>query len=456
MNLRGKKVLVVGLGRTGEALCQFLLSRRAQVKVSDKKNEEELGGKVAFWRKKGVVLETGKHDRQSFLEADLIIPSPGVPPIPELKMAQDQGIPVISEIELACHFLRGRIIGITGSNGKSTTASLAHRILKDGNIPSYLGGNIGTPLVTFVDRSQNKDVFVTEVSSFQLQYVRNFRAYFSVFLNISPDHLDWHSSFADYYEAKKKLITSQRENAVAVLNQDDPLVWALHSKTKARVYSFSRKKRVHPGCFIEDSWVVLSDASEEKLMKTSEIPLFGIHNQENVMAAALIGHLFSLPLSKIKQSIQSFQGLEHRLERITTVEGVVFYNDSKATNVDAALKSIQSFHQEIILIAGGRDKGGDFAKLRRSVEQRVKKLILIGEAKDKIRKALANTVQMEEAFSLEEAVSKGFLQAKPGDVVLLAPACTSFDMFQNFEERGRVFKHAVLGIKKKFANERGK
>lgn len=449
MDLEGKKVLVVGLGKTGEAVCQFLLSKGAQVKVSERKTEEELGEKFSFWSKRGVMVETGKHEQRSFQEADLIIPSPGVAPLPELKAAQEKGVKIISEIELAYKFLKGRIVGITGSNGKSTTASLAHKILLEGGVPSYLGGNIGTPLISFVEQSKNDDIYVTEISSFQLHYIEHFRAAVSVFLNISPDHLDWHPSFSDYYGAKKKLIRNQTENERTILNQDDSLVWNLHTEAKASVYAFSRKSKVRPGCFLQGDWIVVVNKTEDKLMKTSEIALFGLHNQENVMAAALVAHLFSLPLAKIRESIQRFQGLEHRLEKVTTIKGVDFYNDSKATNVDAALKSIQSFDQKIILIAGGRDKGGDFEKLKKPVEERVKKIILLGEAKERLKEALKNTVSMEEASSMEEAVRRGFLEASTGDIVLLAPACTSFDMFQNFEERGRIFKHAVFELKRR-------
>jgi UDP-N-acetylmuramoylalanine--D-glutamate ligase len=447
MNLEGKKVLVVGLGKTGEAVCQFLLSRGAQVKVSEKKTKEELGEKISHWIKEGVILETGRHRQQSFLEADLIVPSPGVPPLPELKTAKEQSVRIISEIELAYNFLRGKIVGITGSNGKSTTASLTHKILQEGGVSSYLGGNIGTPLISFADHSKNGDVFVTEISSFQLQYVERFKVSVSVFLNLSPDHLDWHPSFSDYYEAKKKLIRFQGEEETAILNRDNPFVWDLHTEAKAQIYAFSRREKVCPGCFIDDDWMVIADPDQKKFMKISEIPLFGVHNQENVMAAALVGRLFSLSPSTIRESIRRFKGLEHRLEKVTVIKRVDFYNDSKATNVDAALKSILSFEGNIILIAGGRDKGGDFEKLRKPAQDRVKRIILLGEAKQRLKEALRQAVPTDEASSLEEAVVKAFQQAKPGDVVLLAPACTSFDMFENFEERGRIFKQAVLRLK---------
>lgn len=454
MDLKGKKVLVVGLGKTGEAVCKFLLSRGAQVKVSEKKTDEELGEKISLWVNKGVTVEAGRHQPQSFLEADLIVPSPGVPPLPELKTAQERGVKIISEIELAYNFLRGKIVGITGSNGKSTTASLTHKILQEGGVPSYLGGNIGTPLISFVDGSKGGDVYVTEISSFQLYYIEHFRASVSVFLNISPDHLDWHPSFSDYYEAKKKLVLLQGEDEKAVLNQDDPLAWSLRNEAKARIYAFSRERKVCPGCFIHKGWIVLTDTDKKRVMKASEIPLFGVHNLENVLAASLVGHLFSLPHSGIRESIRSFKGLEHRLEKVANIKGVDFYNDSKATNVDAALKSILSFDRNIILIAGGRDKGGDFEKLRRPIQERVIKIMLIGEARHKLKKALSHTVPAEEVSSLEEAVNRGFSQASPGDVVLLAPACTSFDMFENFEQRGLIFKQAVFNLKQALEREK--
>ncbi len=239
---------------------------------------------------------------------------------------------------------------------------------------------------------------------------------------------------------------------MAILNRDDPLVWDLHSQTRSRVYWFSRKDRVRPGCFLEDDWFHISNGEQKKVMNISDVPLFGIHNQENVMAAALVGYLFFLSPDRIRESIRSFEGLEHRLEKVTTIDGVEFFNDSKATNVDASTKSLQSFTRPIILIAGGRDKGGDFEKLKESVAQRVKKIILIGETREKLSEALTGTAPINKALSLEEAVNMGFAEAEPGDVVLLAPACTSFDMFQNFEERGKIYKNAVLKLKKKQEN----
>ncbi len=448
MNLEDKKVLVVGLGRTGEAICDFLLQHGAHVKVSEKKTKEELGPEITDWEKKGIMMETGEHDEASFIEADLIVPSPGIPWIPELDAAVKKGIRILSEIELAFLFLKGKIVGITGTNGKSTTATLTHKILKEGGHQAFLAGNIGNPLINFVENSLDNHVYVTELSSFQLKHIEQFRAAVSVFLNVSPDHLDWHPSFDDYYESKKKLLSTQRENDITILNKDDPLVWELKDKTKSRVFAFSRKTDVDQGCFLRDNWLILKDSREEKLMRAPEIPLFGIHNLENVMASALVGHTLDIPVSRIRESVASFQGLEHRLEKVTTLRGIEFYNDSKATNVDASLKSIQSFERKIILILGGRDKGGNFQKLKGPVAEKVKKVILIGEASERIREALEGSVPMETVSSYKEAVRVGYSEADAGEVVLLAPACTSFDMFQNFEERGKVFKEEVLSLRK--------
>ncbi len=447
-------MLVVGLGRTGEALCDFLLEHGARVKVSDNKTLREHNRAIRDWQKKGVQFEMGGHKTESFLEADLIVPSPGVPGLPELEAAQNRGIPIVSEIELAYLFLRGHIVGITGTNGKSTTATLTHKILKDAGLPAFLAGNIGTPLISFVEHSRDDHIYVTEVSSFQLKHIEHFKAFISVFLNISPDHLDWHSSFDDYCQSKKNLLATQQENDSAVLNRDDPLIWAWKEEGKAQVYSFSRKTEVEKGCFIQGDGIVLKDKKEERLIKTSDIPLFGIHNLENVMAAALVSHILGVPLPGIRESVESFQGLEHRLEKITAIKGIDFYNDSKATNVDAALKSIQSFERKIVLILGGRDKGGDFKKLKDQVEEKAKHVLLIGEAKEKIKNVLEGSAPMTPVSSLKEAVRAGYALAQAGEVVLLAPACTSFDMFQNFEERGRVFKQEVLSLAKELEQEK--
>jgi UDP-N-acetylmuramoylalanine--D-glutamate ligase len=441
MDLLRKRVLIVGLGKTGEAVADFLLRRGARVKISEKKAAGSLGGAAEAWMARGAEVEAGGHRLASFLEADLIVPSPGVPLLPEYAAAQAQGVPILSEIELAYRFLKGRIIGITGTNGKSTTTTLVHRILKDAGQKAHLAGNIGTPLISFVDRSRDDHVFVTEISSFQLEFIDAFRASVAAFLNVSQNHLDWHSSFEAYFLSKAKLILGQRAGDKAVLNRDDARVWGLKALAPSEVHGFSRRRPLGRGCFLRGDRIVLRmGAAERGLMPVGEIRLPGLHNRENVCAAAMIGALSGVEPRSMRATIRAFTGLEHRLEPVLTLRGVAFVNDSKATTVDAAIKAIESFDRPIVLILGGKDKGSDFTKLRRLVKARVKTVVLVGAAKDKIRAALQGAVPMAEAAAFGEVVPLAFAAASRGDVVLLAPACTSWDMFANFEERGRVFK----------------
>ena len=455
MELAAKKVLIVGFERTGEALCRFLPARGARVLVTEKKPEPELAAKIAPWRERGIAFETGGHRLESFLDADLIIPSPGVPPLPEIAAARERGIPVLSEIELAGRFLRGRIVAITGSNGKSTTTTLAHKILKEAGLRARLAGNIGVPLVLFVERSRPDDIYVTEVSSFQLEYTERFKADVAAFLNLSQNHLDWHKTLESYFEAKKRLFLRMDTGGAAILNRDDPLVWGVAGETAARVYAFSRKRRPVRGACVTGGWVELRDGGTVRLVRAARIPLPGTHNQENVMAAALVGHLFGVSASAIRRSVLDFRGLEHRLEDVLRFRGVRFVNDSKATTVDATLKALQSFDRPVVLVLGGRDKGGDYAPLRRAVRARVRSVVLVGEAAPKIDAALRGAVPVERAGDYREVVGKAFATARRGDVVLLAPAATSWDMFRNFEERGRTFKREVRRLAARAAARRG-
>ncbi|MBD3414718.1 MAG: UDP-N-acetylmuramoyl-L-alanine--D-glutamate ligase [Candidatus Aminicenantes bacterium] len=448
MDLKNKNILVVGFGKTGKAVCDFLINQNKpmDITVTESKNSSKVIQEIIPYQKRGIRFEIGGHKLPSFLEADLIVPSPGVPPMEHLQEAARRDIPILSEVELAFRFLQGTIIGITGSNGKSTVTSLVHNILRRGGLKSHLAGNIGTPLISFTDKSSEKDIFVTELSSFQLHYIRQFAPEVSVILNITPDHLDWHGSFSSYQEAKIKMIKNQSQNQTAVLNRDDPRVWEARGMGPERILSFSRKQKVSHGCFVHSRWMVLNNQIQNKVLNTKDIPLMGIHNQENIMASILCGHVFGVPLDTIRQTIMDFKGLEHRLEKVMSVNGVTFYNDSKATNVDAALKSIMSFDKKISLIMGGRDKGGDFSRLNKEINKRVQRVIVIGEAKDKIIKSLGEDIEIQKAASLKQAVELGFANSKPGDIVLLAPACTSFDMFENFEHRGRAFKQEVQSL----------
>ena len=444
MDFSGKNVLVVGLGTTGEAVCRFLLARGARLSLSEKKPEAEFGSRLAYWRERGVAVEAGGHRLGSFLAAELIVPSPGVPPLPEIEAARAKGIPVWSEVELAGRFLKGRVVGITGSNGKSTTATLAYRLLKDAGLKAFLAGNIGTPLISFVDRSRDDHVYVTEVSSFQLEHTETFRAAVGVVLNISQNHLDWHQTFDRYYAAKKKLLAGLGADGWAILNREDPLVWRLRGEGPFACLAFSLRRRVARGAFLRDGWIIVREKGEERrLLKVADIHLPGAHNLDNVMAAALVGRLCGASPARMRTTVRAFRGLEHRLEDVLTVRGVRFVNDSKATTVDATLKAIASFDRPLVLILGGRDKGGDFAPLRGAVKGRVRRVILVGEARDKIEAALGGVVPAEHAATYPEVVRRAAAAAKRGDVVLLAPAATSWDMFRNFEERGRLFKREV-------------
>jgi len=443
MELRDKNVLIVGFERTGQALGRFLLDRGARVRVSDKRPSEAFGPKLRAFEERGVVFETGGHRAETFLGADLIVPSPGVPPIAEIRAARDKGVPVLSEIELAYLFLRGRIVGITGSNGKSTTTTLVHRILEDAGLRAHLAGNIGKPLISFVDRSRDDDIYVTEISSFQLEYTERFTPAIAALLNVSENHIDWHGTFEGYFAAKKKLILRLGPEGRVVLNRDDAGVWGLRAEAAARVYGFSRKRRPARGAFLDDGWVVVRDGAPERIVPASRIALPGAHNLENVLAAALIGRLLGAPPASMRRTIPAFRGLEHRLEDVLTVRGVRFVNDSKATTVDATLKALASFDRPIVLILGGRGKGGDFSPLRPEVAKRVRAVVLVGEAADKIETALGGVVPTARAADYRGVVRTAFGLAGRGDVVLLAPACTSWDMFRNFEERGRTFKRQV-------------
>ncbi len=457
MELRGKHVVIVGLARTGNSLAEFLLAAGARVTISEKKPAETLGPEAAVWTSRGAAVECGGHIPATFLSADLIVPSPGVPKLAEIEAARKAGVPVLSEIELAFRFLKGTLIGITGTNGKSTTATLTHKILAEGGRRAFLTGNIGVPLLSFVRDSRPDDVYVIEISSFQLEYIDCFKVHIAAVLNISQNHIDWHGSFEEYWGAKKKLISALAEGDFAVLNRDDENVWALAGGGSYRTYGFSRSRTIEPGACLQNGRIILSleKGTSEVLMPAAEIPLFGAHNRDNVMTAALIGRITGVPVACMRESIRSFQALEHRLERVSDVGGVEFVNDSKATTVDAAIKAIESFDRPIVLILGGKDKGSDFRPLRGAVAGRVKGIVLVGAAKDKIRTALEGAgVPMTEAHDYSEVVDKAYAAAAPGDIVLLAPACTSWDMFPSFEVRGETFKREVRRLADKAAERK--
>src|SRR5580700_1524732 len=444
MDLRGKRVLVVGLARTGVATSIFCAARGARVTATDARGETEIGETVAKLKEAGVTLELGSHREKTFLEQDLIVPSPGVPADQaRLQAARAKGITIWSEIELAYRFLKGRLIGITGSNGKTTTTSLAEHILKTAGMHTILAGNIGTPLIGCVDEMRDDTWAVAELSSFQLELIDTFRPNIGVFLNLTPDHLDRHHTIEAYGAAKARLFENQTGDDAAILNADDAATTP-YAPSLPRVYWFSRKQRVAQGAYVRGEEIVFrQDGAEEVLLKLEDIPLAGAHNVENVLAAASATRLAGAPALAIAKGVRSFAGVEHRLEFVAEIAGVRYYNDSKATNVDATLKALDAFPGRILVILGGKDKGSDYTVLQKPLREKAILALLIGAAAEKIEKQIAGSVALERAETLERAVETAWHAARPGDVVLLAPACASFDQFENYEHRGRVFKDLV-------------
>ena len=450
--LRNKRVLVVGLARTGVATALFCAARGATVMATDTRIESEIGEQCNQLREAGVSLELGGHRENTFIEQDLIIPSPGVPAnAPLLQAAGSKGVTIWSEIELADRFLSGRLIGITGSNGKTTTTTLIEHILKNAGFPTILAGNIGTPLISCVEKTNHKTITVVELSSFQLELIDTFRPDISVFLNLTPDHLDRHRTLEAYGAAKARIFENQTEADSAVLNADDPPA-TRYAPAKPHVYCFSRKQRVAQGAFVREKEIMFRrDGAEEFVLKQQDIPLAGAHNVENVLAAVAAARLAGANPAAIAKGVRSFAGVEHRLEFVAKIGGVRYYNDSKATNVDATLKALDSFTGRILIVLGGKDKGNDYTVLQKALREKAILALLIGAAAEKIENQIAGSVAIERAGTIERAVEVASHAARPGDVVLLAPACASFDQFQNYEHRGRVFKDLVHQLERQAA-----
>ena len=394
---------------------------------------------------KGIVVETGKHGERTFRDQDLIVVSPGVPnDVPQLQNARRMGIPVIGEIEFSARYLQGQIIAITGSNGKTTTTTLTGEVIAAGGRKALVGGNIGTPAITFVEQSSPETWVVLEISSFQLETIETFRPHIAAILNITPDHLDRHGSMENYIAAKARIFENQSKDDFAVLNADDPTTANMGNALKSQVYWFSRRKEVERGAFVRGRRIVFRDANGERdIMGADEMTLKGMHNLENVLAAVAMGSLAGIEPAAIRQAVKDFKAVEHRLEYVTTIRGVQYFNDSKATNVDATIKALESFPGRIHLILGGKDKGSDYTVLNALLRERVKKVYTIGAAAEKIEGQIAGVVEIVSAGTLDGAVKKAAETAEAGDIVLLAPACASFDQFQSYEQRGRVFKEAV-------------
>jgi UDP-N-acetylmuramoylalanine--D-glutamate ligase len=444
MEVKGQRALVVGLGKSGVASALFLAGRGATVAVSDAKSPEQLRDEIPVLLDHGISVETGQHGERTFRDQDLIVVSPGVPfDVPQLVHARERGIPVIGVIELAAQFLKGHIVAITGSNGKTTTTTLAGDILSAGGNKTLVGGNIGTPAITFADRATDDSWVVLEISSFQLETIVTFHPHIAVVLNITPDHLDRHHTFENYAAAKARIFENQTAADFAVLNADNGPCGEMAFRTKAEVRWFSRLKEVESGAFVSGDEIVWSDDSGRRgIMPLSEIGLKGAHNIENVLAAVSVGVLAGVPSEKIRRAVAEFKAVEHRLEYVATVGGVEYYNDSKATNVDATIKALESFPGRIHLILGGKDKGSDYNVLNDLLKERVKRVYTIGAAAAKIESQASGT-EIVAAGTLEAAVKRASEAATAGDIVLLAPACASFDQFESYEHRGRVFKDLV-------------
>ena len=448
MDVTNKRVLVVGLGKSGVASALFLKARGASVTVSDTKPPDELKNEIPALLDQGIAVETGGHGERTFRGQDLIVVSPGVPvDSPPLVQARALGEKVIGEIELAAEFFPGEIVAITGSNGKTTTTTLTGEILTAGGLSTVVGGNIGTPAISLVERASTETIAVLEVSSFQLETIQTFRPRIAVVLNVTPDHLDRHRTFAAYTDAKARIFENQRADDFAVLNAEDPTCVGLATRTKAGVFWFSRMEEVKQGAYVREGQILFRDSKgQREIMLLSEIPLKGAHNVENVLAAVCVGALSKIDPDQIRKAVAAFKAVEHRLEYVATVRGVEYYNDSKATNVDATIKALESFPSNIHLILGGKDKGTDYSVLNDLLRQRVKRIYTIGAAAGKIESQIKGATEIVHAETLENAIKRASESAQPGDIVLLAPACASFDQFRSYEHRGKVFKEVVMAL----------
>ncbi len=447
MDLNGKRALVVGLGKSGVASALFMKAHGARVTVSDTKSGDELRNEIPVLLDHGITVETGGHGDRTFRGQDLIVVSPGVPvDAPPLVQARSLGETVIGEIELAAQFLPGPIVAITGSNGKTTTTTLTGEIMTASDFPTLVGGNIGTPAISLAERAKPDTVVVLEISSFQLETIQTFRPKIAVVLNVTPDHLDRHRTFEIYTDAKARIFENQQGSDFAVLNADDPTCVAMGARTRAQVFWFSRQKEVQQGAWVRDGNIVFRDSKgQREILQVSEIPLKGAHNLENVLAAVCTGVLMGCAPEKIRQAVRDFKAVEHRLEFVATIDGVDYYNDSKATNVDATIKALESFPANIHLILGGKDKGSDYTVLNDLIRQRVKRIYTIGAAAAKIESQVKGA-EVVHAETLENAIRKAHAAAQSGDIVLLAPACASFDQFKSYEHRGKLFKDIVRGL----------
>lgn len=446
MDLKNKNILVVGLAKTGVACARFLASKGAKVTVTDMRSESALSGQLAELAGYNIVNELERHDEATFLTSDLIVVSPGVPmDLPQLVAAQQAGIEIISEIELASRFIDVPLAAITGTNGKTTTTTILGAIFKHNGYHTFVGGNIGNPLIELAESHQIFDQVVAEISSFQLEWITSFRPTVAALLNLSEDHLDRYPDYQAYINAKLRIFENQTEDDFAVVNRDDPLVWQHARNLKATLFPFSRKIELDEGIFYKDGVITYRHNDHEECFPTSAIRLQGVHNQENIMAATACALLLGCRPDETFETILCFEPLHHRMEFVRDVNGVRYFEDSKATNVGSVEKAIESF-TDITLIAGGKDKGGSYAPLAPLVQERVRHLILIGEAAGRMEEDLGTLTDTRRAASLEDAVRMAAEITTAGGTVLMSPACSSFDMFRDYEERAQRFIAAVKAL----------
>jgi UDP-N-acetylmuramoylalanine--D-glutamate ligase len=439
LSLSGARALVVGMERSGLASIQVLLRHGAIVHATDLKPLAEMPEAASLLQRLEVVFE--QQSDAVFQNCDLIVISPGVPAdLEPLEAARRRGVRVIGEVELAAPFLKGRTIGVTGTNGKTTTTSLIGHILSESGIPAQVGGNIGTPVTAMAETSRPDRWNVLELSSFQLETIAQFHADIGLALNVTQNHLDRHHTFAQYAAAKGRLFETQCAGSFAVLNADDATCVSYASLTAGSPLWFSGTRAVTPGLWLADSKIWFDG---KLLMDTREVPIRGRHNLENIMAAAAAARLAGAPLAAIAAAVRTFKAVEHRLEFVRNVDGVDYYNDSKATSVDATLKALDAFRGGLWIILGGKDKGLDYTALREPLTAKARAALLIGTAAPKIADQLRGAVLLEHSQTLDGAVSFAHAHARPGDTVLLAPACASFDQFKSYEHRGQVFKNLV-------------
>jgi len=446
MELTDKHILVVGLAKTGVACARFLAQRGARVTVTDMRDEIVLAASMDELEGLGIRWSLGRHDEADFLGSDLIVVSPGVPmDHPLLVKAAAAGVEIVSEIELASRLITAPIVAITGTNGKTTTTTLAGEIFKGNGYSTYVGGNIGDPLIELAESGETPERVVAEISSFQLEWISSFRPKVAALLNLSEDHLDRYVSYQEYIDAKLRIFENQTEEDFAVINRDDPLVWKYAEKLSARIFPFSRKHELDEGIFHRDGLITFRHKGHEATFPTGAIQLQGVHNLENIMAAMACCLLLGCRPEPSFAVVEGFESLHHRMEFVRKFKGVSYYEDSKATNVGSVEKALESF-DNVTLIAGGKDKGGSYAPLVAPVQERVRHLILIGEAADRMQLELGSLTDTHRAATLEEAVWLAAQITQSGGTVLMSPACSSFDMFRDYEERAQRFIAAVKAL----------